>query len=335
MSDQTTNPTQGESSLSINQAAEAISNLLKPKESPKDQPSEPVAENAASEDSSTEATQVVAEESQDQPDAASEGVQTDEDEFLIGEEKVKASQLKEWKESGLRLQDYTKKTQELAQQRKEFEEWKAKEEQAFRQQWTERLVQFADVVADELAPFEKVDWDKLRQEDPYQYQNMWVDFQRAQMRAQQAQQSVQQALSEEQSKRDAERQRMLQAQANEAKKVLPDLADPAKAGALISEMTSYLKDAGMSPEEISEISDHRALKIIYDAMQWQKTRAGVQKAPAKKVVAVTKVVKPGSPHNNREVRSERSMKVDKELHNRLRNSGRINDAAELIARRMR
>lgn len=335
MSDQTTNPTSGESSLSINQAAEAISNLMKPKESPKDQPTEDRAVEPASEDSPTEAPEVVAEESQDQPTAQPEGEPTDEDEFLIGEEKVKASQLKEWKDAGLRLQDYTKKTQELAQQRKEFEEWKAKEEASFRQQWQDRLSKFADVVVNELKPFENVDWDKLRNEDPYQYQIQWADYQRASLRAQQAQQAIGQETQERQRQMEMERQQILQQQANEAKKLLPDLADPVKAEALVGKMTSYLKSIGFSAEEMASITDAKALKVIHDAMQWQQTKTGAANAPSKKVVPVTKVVKPGSPQSTKEIRSERSVKAEKELHSRLRNSGRVDDAAALIAKRFR
>jgi len=64
----------------------------------------------------------------------------DDPEIDLGEEKVKRSQVLEWKKSNLLQSDYTKKTQELAQQRKELDE----------------LVRFADYLKANPAKLQKV-----------------------------------------------------------------------------------------------------------------------------------------------------------------------------------
>jgi hypothetical protein len=333
MSDQTSNPNSGDSSLSLDQAATAIEKLLSPKES-KDQPKEKVREKVVSEVEPTEVVEDAEEDSQEQPtEVAPEATEdADDDEFLFGEEKVKAAQLKEWRENGLRQQDYTKKTQELANARKEWESQKAKEEAEFRAQWTERLAHYGDIAINELKPFEGMDWDKLRQEDPYQYQIQWADYQRAERRALKAREDIQKALVEETGKQEQARAQLLQQQANEAKKLLPDLADPVKAEALIGKMTTYLKGEGFSPEEMSSITDAKALKVIHDAMLYRQLKSGAKDATSKKVVAVSKVVKPGSPQTARENRSERSSKEIGTLSNKLRQSGSLRDAATLISK---
>ena len=54
-------------------------------------------------------------------DAGDEGEESEEVFYEVDGEKVPAAKVKEWKEAGLRQDDYTRKTQDLAEQRKEFE----------------------------------------------------------------------------------------------------------------------------------------------------------------------------------------------------------------------
>lgn len=67
-------------------------------------------------------------------------VSADDPEYDLGGEKAKRSQILEWKKSNLLQSDYTKKTQELAQQRKELDE----------------LVRFADYLKANPAKLQKV-----------------------------------------------------------------------------------------------------------------------------------------------------------------------------------
>ena len=73
-------------------------------------------------------------------DLPAEQLPTDDPEYDLGGEKAKRSQILEWKKANLLQSDYTKKTQELAQQRKELDE----------------LVRFADYLKANPAKLQKV-----------------------------------------------------------------------------------------------------------------------------------------------------------------------------------
>ena len=67
-----------------------------------------------------------------------------------------------------RQSDYTQKTQELSQTRKEFEI----EQQAVageRQQYQQALGQFNQMLAEQNAQFEQIDWNELAEIDPTQF----------------------------------------------------------------------------------------------------------------------------------------------------------------------
>lgn len=337
MSEQMTTP-EAESSLSVDQAADAIHNLFHPKETKKVQPSTDKEKTATSEDSQEQPEETDVEESDDksdQPEAEVEAEEQDEEEFSIGGETVKASTLKEWKESGLRLQDYTKKTQELANSRREWEQTRAQEEAKFRGEWTQKLAMFGDIAIDSLKQFEKVNWDDLRENDPFGYHTQWADYQRAKEQAMSAQREIQRALEEERTLTAQRKQQIIQEQLPLVTKMIPELADAAKAPVIIGQMAEYLTSLGFSPEEQDAITSAREMKIIYDASRYNSIRNKAKTVEDKKIVHVTKVVKPGSPQSNKEIRTERSAQRDQSDYNRLRKTGSVNDAAALIARRLK
>lgn len=75
-------------------------------------------------------TQVPAQEAvpaeAEETSAPPESVQSDADtvaRFKIGDEEVTADQIQEWRKSGLRQADYTRKAQELSEQRRQIEAW--------------------------------------------------------------------------------------------------------------------------------------------------------------------------------------------------------------------
>lgn len=331
--DTMTNPVR-ESSGSVEEAAGAIGSLLNPQEPEQGQPEEDREESNAEdqpevEEPETEESEV---ETEDQPEGEGEEAdesESSEDRFLIGDEEVTADQIVEWKKNGMMEADYRQKTQALAEEKRAFEAEKEQELTSLRSEYESKLAQFADVVIDELKQFEGKDWEALKRDDPYAYGIEWADYQRAQARAKQASEAIQSESAKVREEAEAARQQRLAQAAEEVKKIIPDLADPAKAPVLMSEMTSYLKGVGMADEAIASIEDPAAYKVIYDAMQFSKINSTVKTAGKKKVSPVTKVVKPGSTATKATV-VERETKARQQKMNRLKETGSYKDAAALF-----
>ena len=332
MSDQTTNPA-GESEFrTLDKAADAFLRVMNPEPPKAEQAPPPKGEESNSEEAPVK-EEAAAEDSvqAEQPEAKEESDKGEAEEtiLLIEDEEVPVSKLKEWRESGLRQADYTQKTQALAAERKAWEEQRAQEEARFRKEGTDKLAMFAGQVADELQQYANIDWDALRSEDPFVYNTKWADYQRAQLKAQQASQLTQKEIDAEKAKYAQATQQQLEEQAKLAVKLMPELSDPAKAQKLLGDMTSYMKDVGFTQEEIASISDAKALKVIKDAMQFAQLHKKGSEVAVKKVVPQTKILKPGS-SAAKSTKQEVAQKQTADQFNRLRKSGRVEDAAALF-----
>jgi hypothetical protein len=126
---------------------------------------------------------------------------------------------------------------------------------------------------------------------------------------------------------------------NEDQKFLaraPEMNDPAEASKIANASLSYLRDTGFTDDDLSSLwagrasfslRDHRVQLMVRDAALLRQARASV---PARKSTPVPKVLRPGTPAE-RMTTDEASLSA---LDNRLDNTGKWKDAAELlIARR--
>lgn len=333
MSETTTNPLL-ESSGSVSQAAEAFAKLENPQESEAKAEDQPVVEEQeeSTADVEAEAQETETEETEEvQPEVEEEGAEEAEDveKFLIGDEEVTADQIVEWKNNGLMQADYTRKQQALAEERRSFEAEKEQELTTLRTEYEHKLAQFADVVIDDLKQFEGKDWDKLRAEDPYQYQLDWADFQRAQIRAQQANQAILQeseALTAEQAQA---RQIRLQEAAQQLPKLIPEWEDVSVRDSELTALSTFLKNEGMGDDAIKSIEDPVAYRVIRKAWLYDNLNNKVKTVGKKKVSPVTKVVKPGSSSSKATI-VERDAAAAKQKMNKLRETGRAEDAADFF-----
>lgn len=144
-----------------------------------------------------------------------------------------------------------------------------------------------------------------------------VAVQQAQI-AQQEQERTQRATAE-----------TLKAESEALAKALPVFADPKKAEAAKGELRNYLIKVGYTPEQIAGLSDHRSVTIAWKAAQYDKAQAA--KLPIeKRVVGLPRVVKPGAAVDGEHVSRQKLTALDQKL----RKTGRVEDAAALILARM-
>lgn len=192
---------------------------------------------------------------------------------------------KKIKEALLRQQDYTKKTQEVAEQRKAVEE---RAETLARQERLmaagfEKAVELKGIDA-RLAQFEQVDWAQLVDNDPAQATKLNIAFQQLQ-RERQAKVNDLQKFSQDQAALNAhQRQQALAQGAAQVKRMIPGWsAEIAKA---ISDNT---KSYGFTDRELDQLTDPRFVVALHDATQWRKLQAS--KSTVTKKVADVRPVK--------------------------------------------
>ena len=167
-----------------------------------------------------------------------------------------------------RTADYTRKTQAIAEARKqaETELRQAREE---RQRYAQTL-EALDASLKQLQPPE-IDWDRLYQENPVE----WVR-QREMARTRQEQaawvQSQKQALVEKQQLEErAEAEKTLEAERSKLIELLPEWRDAEKARTEKAKIVEYATDKlGFSVEEISDIYDARAVLALRKAMMFDE-----------------------------------------------------------------
>ena len=157
----------------------------------------------------------------------------------------------------------------------------------------------------------------------YMKQNMEYEEQKAQYDAQMAQlQQVSQKSSEAEA---TAKQAYLKEQMQILQREIPEFADSKRATALKEQLVTYgTNHYGYTTEEISQITDHRAIKVLHDAMRYQATLKGKSQAK-QKLKSAKPMMKPGAkkqPTSNAKVRSRQKAK--------LRESGSIDDALGLI-----
>lgn len=238
-----------------------------------------------------------------------------------GEETKKLS-LKELKSGWMMQQDYTRKTQELADERRRTAQEKVQAVETERSQYLQTLGQLQALMVQSVAPeLQNVDWNKLAVESP-------ADYVRLDNRRKQAQYALQRVAEEtqrvtQQQEREASERRSQAA--SESVKVLKEHI-PAWNDDLYSELLKRgVQTYGYTSKEVGEITDHRFIELLHDAHQF---RALKDQKPVvdKKVAEVPKVVKPGQ----RQPVQNGQQKQFQDARTKLRESGRVEDAADVF-----
>jgi hypothetical protein len=222
-----------------------------------------------------------------------------------------------------RTADYTRKTQAIAEARKQAaaEAAAAREE---RQKYAQTLAALEGTLKSLQPP--EIDWDRLYQENPVE----WVR-QRELVRSRQEQaawvQTQKQALVEQQQAEErAEAEKTLEAERSKLLEALPDWRDADKARAEKAKIVEYATGKlGFSVEEISDIYDARAVVALRKAMMFDELMSKRDQMRPK-IIQKAKPMRGGAastPNSARVVASKNAL-------SRLANSGSHKDAAAVF-----
>jgi len=219
----------------------------------------------------------------------------------------------------LKQSDYTRKTSEVAEQRKAVIQ-QAEAIQQERNHYAQVLGNMRTEQENQLDEYKQIDWNQLREADSLlfmQRRDEMRDLEKSIEDKHKEQQTLSVQAQHYQANKfnhDVEqgRQHLL--------KVMPDWNDKTS-----KEVRDFGLGQGFSSDELSGITDHRSMAVLRKAMMYD----AIQKAqPAKKKVKADtpQYVKSGVSKSKSDV----SAKQRSDKSKRLRNSGSVDDAASMI-----
>lgn len=270
-----------------------------------------------------ETTDEVVEESADEEvtdeDDQPEEVAEDSDEEVEYEGKAYKVP-KELKEALMRQADYTRKTQDVADQRKAVEERMQvlqQQEQALAKTFDKRVE--LKGIQDRLSQFEQIDWQGLADSDPVQATKLNLAYQQLQRQANGIYGELQQVQQASEQLTQQQRQQMLVEAGKDLAQRIPNFDAKAQ-----ETLVKYAKEFGVTDDElrlVSEIQPNaKYLHILYEATQWRALQA--QKPQAmKKVAEAPKTIKS---------EAQQSRRPNRAAFDRLKNNGRVEDLAALL-----
>jgi hypothetical protein len=174
-----------------------------------------------------------------------------------------------------------------------------------------------------LQNFDGVDWNTLKEEDPYAYMLKKDEYRDAQDKVSNVAQQQSIIQQEQQQAHKKARAHFIQQEYTKLVSALPEWTD--KDSTIKQDIRKYAADVGFRPEEINQLADHRSVLVIKKAMEFDKLTKKV--APKKKAVKkVPKVQKAGRGKSKEDTAAEEL----KKKRTRLRKSGKQQDAASLF-----
>jgi hypothetical protein len=308
---------------SVQDAANAFASILTVLEDGEQKQGEaqPESEALAEDDGSgdeTEATQEAEEESQSEGEEESEEQEEQPPVYRVkidGDE-VEVT-LDELQKGYSRTQDYTRKTQALAEQRKtaEAELETVRQERAYYAQMLQAMQ--AQLTQGEPQP----DWNKLYEENPHEWvrqRELWRDKQEKAQAVRAEQERLQAIQQQELGKL---RQEQLAKEAEKLTEAIPEWKDSKRAAEERAKLVDAARRVGYTDGELNEVMDHRAVVLLrkaalYDELMGKKTQ--IKPVPAKGPRLAT----PGSATTKPSKKSEAMAAQE-----RLAKTGNLKDAA--------
>ena len=233
--------------------------------------------------------------------------------------------LDELKAGYSRQKDYTRKTQEVAEQRKEAEKiqneamQKNAELSEERALYNDLLPKMQMMIKNNLQ--KEPDWQQLIDQDPQEYLRKKEEWNKTS----QTLTFVENEMNRLRTEQEQDSQRALQQQALEGQRIInekiPEWKDNEVAKKEAENMMSYAKGLGFTQDELSQIYDGRLILLLRDAWQHSKVKKAVKTKPKESPARVSK------PGNSNKIRSNTPLKNAK---SRLRKSGTVSDAAKVF-----
>lgn len=223
----------------------------------------------------------------------------------------------------LRNQDYTKKTQALADLRKHTVQ--------FAEQLKQGIQLVDQFMSAELAPYEQLDWEALKAEDESKYLMAREEYRSAQQRVQ----GLRQSYADVTRQQTQHQMELMKGKINEEAQLLAEYKPEIKAektrGQVTDAWKAYSKTIGFSEDEFQRLMDHRIFKLLDKAMQFDELQKKGQSIREKKVRKAGKQVQKGA---QRDRATSTSQKIEQDLMKNFSTKKNVDSAAALLKYRM-
>lgn len=224
----------------------------------------------------------------------------------------------------------TRRSEQLAEQRRSLEAEAQAARQAFSDQLTQASSLLNTVEQQLLSEYQSIDWQRLRRENPAEYAAAQADYGARAQHVQALKQQAMQQQAELQQQQQAVTQQQVQAEYAALLESLPDWRDPAKAQAEAAEIQTFLRGRGFDDNSISTLVDHRQILLVRDAMLYRKSLEGSKLAEKKITHTARPVLKPGARMDGGDAKALAA----KAARDRLKKSGKTDDVAALLLNRL-
>ena len=338
MSDNQGNPLQG-SETDLQKAQKAVNGLLNPQEdkaigqqeAPKEeiQQNSPEPQNEESEEDQPQEQEISEETESEEEEVSEQNVSQDEEQIDTQEKqdstyKVKVAgqefevTLDELRNGYSRDADYRQKTEELSNQRKNFQSESEKQRLDYSQKLNQ-VNELMSIAQQELnAEKNSVNLEQMYEDDP-------TEAMRIEHRLRRKQEKLDSAKAKTQAEQKTQFDGFLQEQKKLLETKMPEFTDPVKASALKVNMKSTLNNYGFNDQEVAQVYDHRIVMLVNDAMKYrnlQNSKPNLAKKISKPGKVFSSGVKQGS--------NESNLKLRREKFSRLKKTGSMKDAQNVF-----
>jgi len=225
-----------------------------------------------------------------------------------------------------RQSDYTRKSQDLAEQRKLVQQME-QEIAAERQQYSQLLPAMKQQLEQQMQA--EPDWDKLYEKNPIEATRLEREWRKAKEQRQaqiQAVEAEQQRMTQIQQRQlNEQRQKQLQAEQERLQSLIPDWKKPEVAQKEAAEIRDFLIGKGFAEEDVNNITHAGVVALARNAMLFERGQRKISEAKSGNRQQGPKTIRAGSKGTQPQKRS-----AVKEAQTRLRQTGRVNDAAAVI-----
>ena len=323
---------------SITEAQNAFLGLMDPEEEkPETEEAQPTEEEESTpeeeDDSLEEASEESEEEVEEDDEEGTDNQQEEGEELLyavnVGGEEQEVT-LDELVSGYSRQSDYTKKTQEIAEQRKSMEAYQQKVQaeinqiQEERAQYVNAINQYVEGMTSSMQQFKDINWEELRQIAPIEYMTKKEEQRDFLDKIEGAKRQQAEAMAKAEQEHKSQFAETVRVEQGKLIEKLPAWGDQDKRQKIASEMREYAVKNDFSNEELDMLNDHRAFVVLYKAMEYDKQKKANPRA--KKVRNKPRVVRTGAPVS----KASRNKTARAKTMNRLKESGSDRDAALLL-----
>jgi len=322
---------------SLIEAQEALLKMMNPEpETPESEEATPTEEEESQPTEEDESSDVEPEEESPEEDDDYEGTESraeeGEDLYAVtvnGEERTVP--LDELLKGYSRQSDYTKKTQEVSEERKKMEALEGtynsevNQIQAERTHYVKALQSLIETSMGTLDEYSNINWEELKRDDPIEFVTKKEEWREKQDKIQGLQKEQSDALQRQQYEEKVAYKKLVASEHAALGEKLPEWNESKeKRRKLAGQVKEYALSQGFDESEVKGLADHRSILILLKARKYDEmTNSDVR---AKKLKNKPRVIRAGSgTTRSQESRSQRKTKMK-----RLKQTGHVDDAASLL-----